>query len=373
MRPADANTGSRVVSAAQISAAVLAWYDRHARQLPWRIGPKERAAGVHPDPYGVWLSEVMLQQTTVAAVRPYFERFISQWPTVAELAAAPDDDVMRAWACLGYYSRARNLITAAREIVTRGGCLPDNADELKRLPGVGAYTAAAIAAIAFDRAEPVVDGNVERVLARLFGIADSGSGLKAAVRQHQMELTPDERAGDYAQALMDLGAMICTPKQPTCAVCPLQADCAVAGADAESFPTKTVKVKRPTRYGNAFVATRADGAVLLRQRPPKGLLGGMAEVPGSAWSSDGASAEAGAPLSLDWRRSQKDVTHVFTHFRLELDVYHGEADAEALAPDDCWWSPADELAAEALPSVMRKTIEVVRPGATMRPPSSPGE
>ena len=291
MRRAEAAFGPASESQTDIADTLLAWYDRHARRLPWRIGPAARAAGVAPDPYRVWLSEVMLQQTTVAAVKPYFEKFVSAWPTVADLAAASDDDVMRAWAGLGYYSRARNLITAAREIAAKGGAFPDTTEELKRLPGIGGYTAAAIAAIAFDRPEAVVDGNVERVIARLSAIAESGAAVKAAIRARQETLTPSDRAGDYAQAMMDLGATICTPKRPACPICPVNESCeAFAMGEPEAFPVKAEKATRPTRRGNAFVAVRDDGAVLLRQRSPKGLLGGMAEVPGSDWTTDGAEA-----------------------------------------------------------------------------------
>ncbi len=367
MRRAEATLAAASEPSPPIASAVLAWYDRHARRLPWRVGPEDRAAGVRPDPYRVWLSEVMLQQTTVAAVKPYFERFASQWPTVAELAAATDDEVMRAWAGLGYYSRARNLIAAAREIAARGGRFPNTADELKRLPGIGGYTAAAIAAIAFDRAEPVVDGNIERVIARLFAIAEAGAGGKAAIRARQAELTPVHRPGDYAQAMMDLGATICTPKRPACPRCPLNDDCfAAARGDAEAYPAKEEKAERPTRRGNAFVAVRGDGAVLLRRRPPRGLLGGMAEVPGGGWTAAGPRNGEDAPLELNWTRVAKRVTHVFTHFRLELDVYRGDAKTTEKMPDGCWWSPPDELPGEALPSLMRKAIEAAQPGATKR-------
>jgi A/G-specific adenine glycosylase len=367
VRLAEAERGPRTTASPDIAAAVLAWYDRHARRLPWRVGPAERAAGERPDPYRVWLSEVMLQQTTVAAAKPYFEKFLSQWPTVNDLATAEDDDVMRAWAGLGYYSRARNLIATAGAVAAERGRFPDNAEALKRLPGIGAYTAAAIAAIAFDRPEPVVDGNIERVIARLFAIGESGAAAKAMIRAHQAELTPRERPGDYAQAMMDLGATICTPKRPACSLCRLTHNClAAASGDAETYPVKAEKAERPTRRGSAYVAVRSDGAVLLRRRPPKGLLGGMAEVPGSDWSVARPKSGAGAPLRLAWTRRPKTVVHVFTHFRLELDIYRGDAAASTATPADCWWSPADELAGEALPSVMKKAIEAALPGATKR-------
>ena len=355
-----------------VADAVLAWYDRHARRLPWRVGPKERGAARRPDPYHVWLSEVMLQQTTVAAVKPYFEDFISRWPTVQHLAAVKSDDVMRAWAGLGYYSRARNLKAAADAVATNGGHFPDTAEMLQRLPGVGSYTAAAIAAIAFGRAEPVVDGNIERVISRLFAIAEPIAVAKPAIRVRQTALTPAERPGDYAQAMMDLGATVCTPKRPACDVCPLAAMCLAAGGEPERYPIKAPKAVRPTRRGNAYVAIRQDGAVLLRYRPLKGLLGGMAEIPGSDWAETAPSADAGAPLTLAWLKVPGRVKHVFTHFRLELNVFSAAVEAAEPAPDKCWWSPPSELAGEALPSVMRNAIEAVLPGATerVRPPQA---
>ncbi len=349
--------------------ALLAWYDRHARKLPWRVGPKERARGVRPDPYRVWLSEVMLQQTTVAAVKPYFEAFLARWPTVGDLATAPQADVMKAWAGLGYYARARNLKACAEAVACdHGGQFPDTEAGLKALPGIGGYTAAAIAAIAFDRPAAVVDGNIERVLARLFAVATPLPAAKAMLREHQAELTPERRAGDYAQAMMDLGAAICTPKRPACSLCPLNDRCtARAEGNAEAYPMRVAKRERPTRYGAAFVARRADGAVLLRGRPETGLLGGMTEVPGTDWSAKqirGADVDA-APLEADWQRVPGHVIHVFTHFRLELDVYVADFGTRT-APDGCWWAPAETLADEALPSVMRKVIEAALPSATRR-------
>ncbi|MEX0852606.1 MAG: A/G-specific adenine glycosylase [Bauldia sp.] len=355
-------------------ALLLAWYDRHHRRLPWRVGPRERARGIMSDPYRVWLSEVMLQQTTVAAVKPYFEAFVARWPDVAALAAAPRDDVMKAWAGLGYYARARNLKACAEAVVRdHGGRFPETAAELKTLPGVGDYTAAAIAAIAFDQPVAVIDGNVERVIARLFAVETSFPAAKGIVREHQDRMTPADRAGDYAQAMMDLGATVCTPKRPACSLCPLSGACrAGAAGDPESYPVRAAKAARPTRRGVAYVAVRADGAVLLRRRPDHGLLGGMSEVPGTGWSEDPqrSPARSSAPFAAGWRRMPTPVVHVFTHFRLELSVLSARLGQATPAPPGHWWAPAAGLAAEALPSVIKKAIEAALPGATLKPPRS---
>jgi A/G-specific adenine glycosylase len=353
-----------------ISAPLLAWYDRHARKLPWRVGPKDRARGIRPDPYRVWLSEIMLQQTTVAAVKPYFDAFVATWPEVAALAAAPRDEVMKAWAGLGYYSRARNLHACARIVVAEhGGRFPPAAAELKALPGIGAYTAAAIAAIAYDEPAPVVDGNIERVLARLFAIDTPLPSAKKEIRALQARLTPDRRAGDYAQAMMDLGAAICTPRDPACVLCPIGDTCiARARGEQARYPVKAAKAERPTRFGAAFVAARHDGAVLLRRRPDRGLLGGMSEVPGTAWQDRPPDTPLrAAPLAADWGLAAGPVVHVFTHFRLELTVYRATVD-DAPPPPGCWWAPAETLSGEALPSVMKKAIESALPGATKAVP-----
>jgi A/G-specific adenine glycosylase len=353
-----------------IAPALLAWYDRHARKLPWRVGPQQRARGIKPDPYRVWLSEVMLQQTTVAAVKPYFDAFLARWPNVATLARAPREDVMKAWAGLGYYARARNLHACATVVARdHGGRFPETAAGLKALPGIGDYTAAAIAAIAFDEPVAVVDGNIERVIARLFAIDTPLPAAKKAIRTRQQALTPERRAGDYAQALMDLGAAICTPTKPTCALCPLNATCdAHARGEEEAYPVRAEKSTRPTRYGAAYVAVRDDGAVLLRQRPDRGLLGGMAEVPGTDWVNRVSDLEplADTRIQADWRSVPGTVIHVFTHFRLELNVYCARVGAMEQAPPGCWWAPAETLAGEALPSVMKKVIEAALPGATRR-------
>lgn len=315
-----------------------------------------------PDPYRVWLSEIMLQQTTVAAVRDYFEKFCRLWPTVGDLAAAPEEDVMKAWAGLGYYSRARNLKKCAETVAAdHDGRFPETEAELQKLPGIGPYTAAAIATIAFDRHAAVVDGNVERVLTRLFRIETALPDAKPEIRARMGELTPGNRPGDFAQAVMDLGATICTPRRPACALCPWREICAVQSSDlAETLPRKAPKKQKPTRYGAAFVAVdQATGAVLLRRRPPKGLLGGMTEVPGTEWS-EGFVAETAldfAPFPADWKRRPGEVKHTFTHFHLKLTVYRAVLPADrATAAASCWWSAPDTLSEEALPTVMRKAL-----------------
>jgi A/G-specific adenine glycosylase len=352
---------------ADIAPTLLAWYDRHARKLPWRVSPKDRARGVMPDTYRVWLSEVMLQQTTVAAVKPYFDDFVARWPTVAALARAPREDVLKAWAGLGYYARARNLHACARVVSERdGGRFPETSAELRTLPGVGEYTAAAIAAIAFDEPAPVVEANIERVLARFFAVEEPLPAAKKAIREAQAAVTPQVRAGDYAQAMMDLGAAICTPKKPACVLCPIAEPCiARATGRQEDYPVKAPRTERPTRCGAAFVAVRPDGAVLLRTRADHGLLGGMTEVPGSAWST-GPALEATPPFAAMWRRVPGTVVHVFTHFRLELAVFRADV-AMSLKPiPETRWAPAQSIPGEALPSVMKKAIEAAVPGVTLK-------
>eukprot|EP00903_Cladosiphon_okamuranus_P001100 g1098.t1 len=295
------------MASASSSNSLLVWYDRHARTLPWRVSPADRKLGEVPDPYRVWLSEIMLQQTTVAAVKAYFEKFVLLWPTVEDLAAASEEEVMKAWAGLGYYSRARNLKKCAETVAANhGGRFPEDEGELLNLPGIGPYTAAAIATIAFDRHAAVVDGNVERVLSRLFRIETPLPEAKPDIKGKMAELTPLDRPGDFAQAVMDLGATICTPKKPACGLCPWREICEVQSSDlAETLPRKAPKKEKPTRYGAAFVAVDAEtGAVLLRRRPPRGLLGGMTEVPGTDWSEgfDPDDALDHAPFSADWRK-----------------------------------------------------------------------
>lgn len=355
-------------SSSSLPTRLLAWYDRHHRDLPWRVPPDRIAVGVRPDPYRVWLSEIMLQQTTVEAVKPYFRQFVAAWPTVAALAEADREDVMKGWAGLGYYSRARNLKKCAEAVASdHDGVFPDNEDGLRSLPGIGPYTAGAIAAIAFNRPAVVVDGNVERVMSRVFAIDRPVAESKGDIRRLVEALVPATRPGDFAQAMMDLGATTCSPKRPACMMCPIQIDCAAfAVGDPERFPVKGVKAEKPTRRGAAFVAVGPDGAVLLRKRPETGLLGGMTEVPGSAWTAriDGATTPDAAPFRADWRFSGR-VIHVFTHFALELDVYAAKVDERAEMPGS-WWSDPAELPFEALPTVMKKAIEAALPGATRK-------
>lgn len=331
---------------------LLAWYDVHRRRLPWRAEPDAQA-----DPYQVWLSEVMLQQTTVAAVGAYFRSFIARWPTVEALASADLDEVLHAWQGLGYYARARNLHHCAR-VVTQdlGGRFPDTEEALRRLPGIGTYTAAAIAAIAFGRRAVVVDGNVERVMARLFAVEEPLPDAKRTLYELAERLTPDQRPGDYAQAVMDLGATICTPRSPKCMLCPWSEHCA-GRAIAETLPRRTPKAERPTRRGVAFWITRPDGAVLLRRRPEKGLLGGMIEIPSTVWREGelpaALAARREAPLpALNWRLLPGTVQHTFTHFHLEIAVLAGRVGRTA-APEALWSHP-DDLGGQALPTVMKK-------------------
>jgi A/G-specific adenine glycosylase len=342
-------------------AALLDWYDRERRDLPWRAKKRKKS-----DPYGVWLSEIMLQQTTVKAVIPYYLRFMERWPTVADLAAAQLDDVLAAWAGLGYYSRARNLHKCAQTIVREfGGRFPDTEDSLLALPGVGPYTAAAIAAIAFGMPATPVDGNIERVVSRLFAVRHPLPAAKKELRNLAATLTPPRRAGDFAQAMMDLGATICTPKRPSCLMCPLQGDCAAHAAGIEAqLPLKAGKAPRPDRYGIAFLVLREDGHVLLRRRPDAGLLGGMLEVPSTEWLDDWVPMEpacGAAPVRADWWPVPGTVVHVFTHFRLELQVLRAIVPVDSTLtfwadPERCRWVPRRDLENAALPSVMRKVI-----------------
>ena len=354
---------------------LLDWYDRHRRRLPWRPLAGERA-----DPYAVWLSEIMLQQTGVKAVGPYFEKFLARWPDVAALGRASLDDVLRMWAGLGYYSRARNLHACAVAVLRdHGGMFPDTEAGLRTLPGIGPYTAAAIAAIAFGRRTMPVDGNIERVVSRLFAVEEPLPRAKPLIQQLAMTLLGagdmescagdvksragevKSRAGDSAQALMDLGSSICTPKKPACALCPLNDDCAArVRSDQEAFPRKTPKKSGELRCGAAFVVTRG-GELLVRTRPEKGLLGGMTEVPNSSWlaaQQDNAALEQAPVLKgvARWHRKAGIVTHVFTHFPLQLVVYTASVPARTRAPEGMRWVPIATLRDEALPNVMRKAI-----------------
>jgi len=330
------------------SAVLLAWYDRHRRNLPWRAPP-----GMRPDPYRVWLSEIMLQQTTVATVGPYFDRFMARWPDVSTLAAASLDEVLQLWQGLGYYARARNLHACARAVVDRhGGVFPEEIETLRALPGIGDYTAAAIAAIAFDRREAAIDGNVERVIARLFAVGEPLPVAKPRLAALAAALVPEQRAGDFAQALMDLGATICTPRRPRCVLCPWRACCAAAAFGmTEVLPARAEKPERPLRHGVAFWLTRADGSVLLRRRPERGLLGGMIEIPSTPWRAAPwtfAEAVRSAPATVAWSPLPGIVRHGFTHFQLELAVMSGVGTTEGL------WSPVERLGDHALPTLMKK-------------------
>ncbi len=365
-----------------ISKALLKWYDANARVLPWRVGPAERKAGARPDPYRVWLSEIMLQQTTVATVRPRYQDFLKRWPTVKKMAAAPLDDILSEWAGLGYYARARNLWKCAREIAARGE-FPDTEEALRDLPGVGAYTAAAIAAIAFDKPSVVVDGNVERVAARLFAVETPLPKAKAELKEAIGSVWPKKRSGDFAQGLMDLGAAVCTPRGPKCLLCPLAAQCvARAKGVAEDLPRKAIKTEKPTRRGVAYALFNHKGEMLFERRPEKGLLGGMLGLPGSEWvfapplstartspplARGRKKAVAGLPppftgdvspqategarvANVQWRHSGT-VTHTFTHFHLELDVMTAPAPKGfRKTADQQWIAPAEAR----LPTVMKK-------------------
>jgi len=336
----------------KIAGDLLAHYDVHARRLPWRAPPGSNAT----DPYRVWLSEVMLQQTTVAAVGPYFAKFTERWPNVEALAAAADPDLMAAWAGLGYYARARNLLACARAVASEhGGNFPDTEDGLRALPGVGAYTAAAVAAIAFGRRAVVVDANVERVVARLFAITTPLPAARAAIREAADRITPDARAGDFAQAMMDLGATICTSRNPACGICPLRADCAaVLTADPAAFPVKAAKKAKPHRLGHAFWIERADGHVWLARRPDKGLLGGMRGLPGSAWND---APDPTPPFAGPWRRLEPPVAHVFTHFSLALTVHAIQVNQGHVPSGAGEWWPIDRLAEAGLPTLFVRAAE----------------
>jgi A/G-specific adenine glycosylase len=337
---------------------LLRWYDKAARTLPWRVPPGSPTAA---DPYRVWLSEIMLQQTTVAAVVAYFNRFTTDYPSVTALAAAPLDDILTRWAGLGYYARARNLHKCAGVIAAQhDGQFPANEAALLALPGIGPYTAAAIASIAFGVRAVVVDGNVERVISRLYRVQKPLPAGKPEIRAHTDALTPQTRCGDFAQAMMDLGATICTPTSPKCSACPWAEVCAAHGAgDAASYPRKAPKAVRPTRYGLAFWL-EADGHVWLRRRPPKGLLGGMTEIASSDWRSDYdyETALAAAPLPAKWQRLTGRAVHVFTHFQLELDVVRAVLPRK-INIDHGFWHPIDALGDAGLPTALRKVADLV--------------
>ena len=344
-----------------LSGELLDWYDINARSMPWRVPPQARKAGAEPDPYRIWLSEVMLQQTTVATVKAYFERFTARWPTVVALAAAPDADVMGEWAGLGYYARARNLLKCARQVVElHGGSFPPDHAELLKLPGIGPYTAAAIASIAFDQRHTVLDGNVERVMARLHNIHTPLPEAKPDLMSRAEALTPHARPGDYAQAVMDLGATICTPKSPACGICPWRTPCRARDlGTADQLPKKTPKKPKPIRYGVAYLARREDGAWLLERRPDSGLLGGMLGWPGSNWT-ESTPDECAPPVDGEWKDIEAEVRHTFTHFHLRLALRFAEVPATA-EPSVGRFFHAAEFRPSDLPTVMRKAFDLASP------------
>ncbi len=346
--------------AAPMRAALLDWYDREGRSLPWRIRPEDRAAGAAADPYAIWLSEIMLQQTTVPHATPYWERFLKRWPQVSDLAAAPREEVLAAWAGLGYYARARNLHACAQVVAFElDGAFPSDLKALMALPGVGDYTANAIRAAAFDQPASVVDGNVERVLTRLVRMQTPLPKAKPQIKAIAAALASPERPGDYAQAIMDLGATVCSPKSPDCAACPWSGCCAArAEGDQTRYPLKEKKKPKPVRRGACFHVLR-DGALWLRRRPETGLLGAMMEVPGTGWSDTApsdAELESFAPFKSDWRNAGQ-VRHVFTHFALELDVLCASA-PDGWDPAEGVWSPVRDLKDAGLPSVMMKAAKL---------------
>lgn len=347
------------------ASSLLAWYDRHARDLPWRVQPVD-GVQMPTDAYRVWLSEIMLQQTTVTAVKPYYEKFLTLWPGVADLAAAEDEAVMVAWAGLGYYSRARNLLKCARAVMDDySGQFPPTAAGLLKLPGIGPYTAAAVGAIAFRDPVAVVDGNVERVVTRLLALETPLPQAKELVRAALQPHIPQGRPGDLAQAFMDLGATLCSPKRPACSLCPLNETCqAFKAGTQERFPVKLPKLKKPSRKGAAFVLILNDQHIWLQKRGPSGLLADMTEVPTTNWTSreDGDITVDSAPCPADWRNVGQ-VRHTFTHFHLELSVYLAQLDSKpdarpGLDGTDAvgWWSDLNMLEEEALPNLMRKVI-----------------
>ena len=337
---------------------LLKWYDTNYRSMPWRVSSSQK-----PNPYFVWMSEVMLQQTTVATAGPYFKRFIARWPTVADMARAELDEVLLGWAGLGYYARARNLHKCARVIVDKyGGQFPDHEAELLKLPGIGRYTAAAISAIAFGRPAAVMDTNVERVMARLHSVLEPLPACKPILYSHVSDMTPTFRPGDYAQAVMDLGATVCTVRKPKCGICPWIKRCQGKNM-AESIPLKGSKPKRQTRRGIAFWITNPTGAVLLRRRPEKGLLGGMMEVPSTNWVEgalpDRKTAVMAAPLQMAaWDEISGTVRHTFSHFHLELNVVTASVDKVNTVPQDCMWCQPREFEEQALPTVMLKVARL---------------
>jgi A/G-specific adenine glycosylase len=348
------------------SDQLLDWYDQHRREMPWRSAPGHR-----PDPYHIWLSEIMLQQTTVATVKPYFEKFIKRWPSLRQFAASDLEDVLKMWAGLGYYARARNLHKCAGHLMAGlDGKFPQTQKQLLQLPGIGPYTAAALMAIAFDKRAVVVDGNVERVMARVFVVDEPLPRAKALLKEHAESLTPYKRPGDYAQAIMDLGATVCRPRKPLCSSCPWQSSCLAENRSVqEHYPQRIKKPPKPHRFGTAFWVQRDDGKILLRKRGPKGLLGAMMEIPSSPWidKTDKAFTEnqpqAHAPLDTDWHRGNCPIVrHTFTHFHLEMEIWQARASisatlADAARAEHCSWVDVNDLDNQALPTLMCKIID----------------
>lgn len=355
-----------------LRASLLVWYDQTARSLPWRIAPADRRKGKIPDPYKVWLSEIMLQQTTVVTVGPYYQNFLARWPTAKSLAAATEDQVLHAWQGLGYYARARNLHACAKEIAKRKGVWPKEEADLLTLPGVGPYTAAAIASIAFDQSAVPVDGNVERVMARLFAVMTPLPAAKSELRDHARSFAFGARPGDFAQAVMDLGATVCTPRQPKCGLCPWQTSChAFALGIAADLPRRAAKTVKPTRYGYVFWLISPEGKVWVRQRPPKGLLGGMMEFPSTLWATTQDSPRKArsafslaTPLLSTWELMPGMVRHVFTHFTLELRVLKGRANHATVGEK---WVAPDHFSELALPSLMKKVAQHAIGSGSLKP------
>lgn len=370
MLPVTGASTGPALAESDLPTLLLVWYDTHRRAMPWRALP-----GIAPDPYAVWLSEIMLQQTTVATVVGYFERFLARWPTVRALASAPLDDVLHAWAGLGYYARARNLHACAKAICARhDGQFPDDEARLLTLPGIGAYSAASIAAIAFDRPANVVDGNVERVMARLFRVEAPLPAAKSILRTHAARLAPAHRPGDYAQGLMDLGATICTPRKPRCLLCPWRQACgAFAQGDPERFPLKTAKPARPHRHAVAFYVEAPDGRILLRRRVESGLLGGMIEIPTTPWQGDPwepGDAIRHCPISArSFQKIDGHITHVFTHFSLDVAVFSIRLSETPPMTDGLIWADGPAIKQLALPSLMKKIRAYAEKSLAVRDPS----
>ena len=351
-----ASTDSRVHTAL-IHQKLLNWYDNHGRDLPWRVHPRDRRPGERPDPYSVWVAEVLLQQTTVAVVKRRFGGFVRRWPTVANLASAGDHEVMAVWAGLGYYARARNMLRCARTLVDEfGGVFPEDTDTLEKLPGIGPYTAAAISAIAFGRPAAAVDGNVERVMARLFAVTGPLPGSKPQLRGLAADLVPQNRPGDWAQALMDLGATVCRPQGPACAICPIESDCAAVSAGlANELPRRRARPPRQVKRGVLYVGRRADGAWLLERRPADGLFGGMLGWPGSGWET---ASQLPPPCEGDWRKAGQ-VRHTLTHLELRMVVKTADLPLAA-APARGGFVDRLDFSTDDLPSLMRKAFAAAR-------------